>query len=54
MNRTESADVPIRQAMVRSAAWQGGSSTTGHRVALILAMVAAAIVLFVLMPRILH
>jgi hypothetical protein len=48
------ADVPIRQSILRSATWQAGSSTAGHRVALILAMVTAAIVLFVLMPRIVH
>ena len=54
MSSNESKDVPIRQSMVRSTTWQTGSATLRHRFALILAMVAAAIVLFVLMPRILH
>jgi hypothetical protein len=40
--------------MVRSTTWQVGSSTTGHRVALIVAMMVAAILLFVLMPRLVH
>jgi len=54
MSSSDGTDIPIRQSMVRSAAWQTGSSTAGHRVALILAMVVAAIVLFALMPRIVH
>lgn len=47
-------DVPIRQSMVRSATWQSGSAPLRHRLALIIAMVAAAIVLLVLMPRVVH
>ncbi len=54
MSSNDRTDVPIQQSMVRSATWQAGSSTAGHRVTLILAILAAAIVLFVLMPRILH
>lgn len=51
---TKSADVPIRQFIVRSATWEAGSTTLRHRFALIVAMILAAIVLFVLMPHVVH
>jgi hypothetical protein len=54
MSDTKPTDVPIRQFMVRSATWEAGSTTLGHRLALIVAMIVAAIVLFVLMPHVVH
>jgi hypothetical protein len=54
MGKTESRDVPIRQSMVRSTTWHPESSSAGHRFALIVAMIAAAIMLLVLVPQVVH
>ena len=48
---TQSTDVPIRRSMARSTSWEDHASSVRHRVALVLILIVAAIVLFVVAPR---